>query len=388
MKSPSEIKSLFLLNKNITFLNFGSFGACPKPVMDEYIRWIYKLEDEPVQFMIDTGPRQIAESRNALGNYIGCEGNDLVYTMNPSYAINIIAKSLKLKVGDEVLTTNLEYGAMDVTWNYYCKKNGAIYIRQPVPLPIKSKEEWLDEFWKGYTKKTKVVFISHITSSTGLILPVADVCRRAKELGLIAIVDGAHVPGHIPLNLTTLKADIYTGACHKWMMTPKGCSFLYVKRELQDLFDPLVISWGYNSANPSSSRFQDYHQMQGTRDFSAFLTVPASIQFMKKHLWPEVGAQCRLLVKEYGPQLSNLLQTVPLAPLTDEYYGQLYSAQIHTKEPEKVQALLYDKHQIEIPVMRHDEKCFIRFSVQGFNSKEDIEKLLEAIQEIKKTIKM
>ena len=276
-------KSLFQLNPEVTFLNFGSFGATPLSLTADYRKWQDMLESEPVQFMTVQGPKYLEESRRALGKYIGCHHDDLVYVMNPSYAINIIARSLKLNPGEEILTTDLEYGAMDKTWNYHSKQNGYVYRRQNISLPLKSKEAFLHEFWKGYNEKTRVVFISQITSSTALIFPVKEICERAKELGLITIVDGAHVPGHIDLDLSELKADIYTGACHKWMMTPKGCSFLYVKREMQSLFDPLLISWGYQSAMPSHSQFLDYHQQQGTRDFSAFLTVPASISFMEKH---------------------------------------------------------------------------------------------------------
>lgn len=383
--ASNAIKSLFLLRDDIIYLNFGSFGACPKPIMDEYIRWHYEVEKGPHQFMTIDGPRFLKESRDSLGAYIGCDGNDLVYTMNPSYAFNIIAKSINLGYGDEILTTDLEYGAMDKTWNYYCLKSGARYIRQSTKLPIQSGEQWIEQFWKGYSPRTKIVFISHITSATGLILPVNEICDRAKELGLITIVDGAHVPGHIPLDLKKLKADIYTGACHKWMMTPKGSSFLYVKREFQDLFDPLVISWGYDSATPSDSRFIDYHQLQGTRDYSAFLCIPAAIRFMENHHWPTEAARCRALAMEYGVKLCRLLGTQPLAPLTNDFYGQLFSVPVNTNEPEKLQSLLYEKYRIVVPLMRHGEQIFIRISVQAFNMPDDLDNLLEALQEIIQT---
>lgn len=378
----ATFNSHFLLRKDITYLNFGSFGACPKPIMEDYIRWHYEMEAGPHQFMIMNSPRYLKESRDALGAFIGCDGDDIVFTMNPSYAFNIIAKSLKLNPGDEILTTNLEYGAMDKTWKYYCKKSMAGYIRQPITLPIHSKEEMIAQFWKGYSNKTKAIFISHITSSTGLILPVMEICQRAKELGLLTIVDGAHVPGHIPLDLNMLKADIYTGACHKWMMTPKGSSFLYVKKEFQDLFDPLVLSWGYESATPSSSRFIDYHELQGTRDYSAFLTIPVAIRFMEENQWPKHSARCHELALEYGQRLCILLNAEPLAPLTRDFYGQLFSVLINTHDPEKLQTMLFEKYQVLVPLMKHDEKIFLRISVQVFNTRNDLNKLMEALQEI------
>ena len=225
------MKSLFLLQNDITYFNFGSFGACPKEIFDDYIQWQYLLENEPVQFIAINGPGYVKKSREALAKFIHCEAEDLVFVPSPTVAVNIIAKNFLLKAGDEILSTDLEYGACERTWNYYCKHSGAGYVQQKINLPIISKEAFIEDFWKGYSEKTKAVFISHITSSTGLIFPVKEICAEAKKRGLITIVDGAHVPGHIDLDLSSLQADFYTGACHKWMMTPKGSSFLFADRK-------------------------------------------------------------------------------------------------------------------------------------------------------------
>ena len=319
-----------------------------------------------------------------MAAYVNCDADDLVYVTNPSYALNIVAKGLQLNEGDEILSTNIEYGALDRTWNYYCRKAKAKYIRQPIELPVTSKQAIIDQFWKGYNERTKAIFISQITSATALILPVKEICEMAKERGLLTIVDGAHVPGHIPLDLADIKADIYTGACHKWMMTPKGCSFLYVKKEYQKLFDPLVVSWGYESAAPSHSQFLDYHQMQGTRDFSAFLTVPKAIEFMKEHKWELVAADCRRLVRENATRFCELFGSSPLCPLRDEFLGQMCSIPIKTKEPEKLQRHLFEQYNIEVPVMRQDEHIFLRYSINAFNTQDDLGKLYEALSEIVK----
>jgi isopenicillin-N epimerase len=382
MKDNAQLKQQFLLDPGITYLNFGSFGACPEPVFRDYQNWQLLLEREAVQFIAVKGVEYLKTSRQALAAYVNCNADDLVYVTNPSYAINIVAKSFQLNEGDEILSTNLEYGALDRTWNYYCKKRNAKYIRQPIDLPVLSKEAIIEQFWKGYTDKTKAIFISQITSSTALILPVKEICAMAKEKGLLTIVDGAHVPGHIPLDLSEIQADIYTGACHKWMMTPKGCSFLYVKREFQHLFDPLVVSWGYDSAAPSHSQFLDYHQMQGTRDFSAFLTVPKAIEFMKEHDWPQVAAECRELARINYQKFCDLLGAVPLSPVSGAFMGQICSIPVKTKVPEKLQTHLYERYKIEIPVMRHNEHVFIRYSVNAFNSQADLDRLYTALQEI------
>ena len=379
----ADLSSFFLLRKNITYLNFGSFGACVKPIFEKYQEFQLELEQEPVQFITVNGPRYIERSKQALGSFLNCEAKDLVFVTNPSYAVNIIAKNFPLQKGDEILTTNLEYGACDKTWNYYCEKSGATYKRQPIRLPLESKEDFIEQFFNGASEKTKLVFISHITSTTGLRLPVEEICAEAKQRGLMTFVDGAHAPGQIPINLSNMQADIYTGACHKWMMTPKGSSFLYVKKEWQTLFDPLVISWGYNALFPSDSKFQDYHQLQGTRDFSAFLTIPSALEFMQENHWESVAQSCRKLTQEYASPFCALFGEQPLAPVNDAFILQLCSATVKTKEPEKLQSLLYSHYQIEIPVMRHENKCFLRYSIQAFNSEADLTKLFHAIKDIK-----
>lgn len=376
------LKSQFHLRSDITFLNFGSFGACPKPIFERYQQFQLELEQEPVQFITVNGSKYLQQSREALGAYIHCSADDLVFVTNPSYGVNIIAKSLKLQPGDEVLTTNIEYGACDKTWAYYCEKAGATYVRQNIPFPFTTKEDFVEQFFKGLTDKTKLIFISHITSATGLRLPVEEICRIAKAKGLMTFVDGAHAPGQIPLDLSTLEADIYTGACHKWMMTPKGCSFLYVKKEMQPLFDPLIISWGYKAAFPSHSQFLDYHQLQGTRDFSAFLTIPAAISFMQANDWDRLAADCRKLVRDNAARFCKLLHAEPLAPINEDFLVQLYSTRVQTKEPEKLQRHLFEKYNIEVPVMRQDDKVYIRYSIQAFNTQEDLDVLYNALEEI------
>ncbi|HEY8659900.1 MAG TPA: aminotransferase class V-fold PLP-dependent enzyme [Hanamia sp.] len=292
-----------------------------------------------------------------------------------------MAKSFDLKPGDEVLTTNLEYGACDRTWKYYCGKKGATYVRQKIRFPLESKEDFITQFLNGITTKTRIIFISHITSSTGLRLPVEEICAIAKGKGIIAFVDGAHGPGQVEVNLSALQADIYTGACHKWMLAPKGSSFLYVNKQLQHLFDPLLVSWGYESVKPSHSQFLDYHQMQGTRDYSAFLSTPAAIQFMQENNWDAVNKECRLITQNNAGRFCTLLNAAPLCPVSDDFIGQIYSIPIKTKDPEKLKDVLYEKYKIQIPVMVHEDKIYLRYSIQAFNSNEDLDKLYDALKD-------
>ena len=375
----------FLLNPAITFLNFGSFGATPKPIFENYQHWQRVLEAEPVQFIAFDGFNYLAESRAALAKYIGCaDQDDLVYVTNPSFAINLIAKNFPLKAGDEILTTDIEYGACDRTWNFYCEKAGATYRRQKINLPITNKEKFIADFFAGVTANTKAIFISQITSSTGLIFPVKEVCEIAKSKGLITIVDGAHVPGHIPFNLGEIQADFYTGACHKWMMAPKGCSFLYAHKSVQHLCDPLIVSWGYKALKPSHSPYLDYHQMIGTRDFSAFLTVPTCIKFMAENDWITVRTACHEMVLANAERFYDLLESKPISPLTSEWIGQMISIPIKTKEPEILQRTLFTEYNIEIPIMRQENDVYMRYSINAFNTIENLDTLYNALSELKK----
>lgn len=375
-------KSQFLLDKNITFLNHGSFGACPKPIFDEFQRFQLELENDPVHFIQKKLPVYLKEAKKPLAKFIGCEMEDFFFTPNPTFAINTVMRSLNLQKDDEILTTNHEYGAMDRTWNFFCKKTGAKYIRQEISLPIVSKEQIIEEFWKGYTSKTKVVFLNHISSSTALIFPVKEICDKAQELGLITIVDGAHVPGHIDLNITELNPDFYTGTLHKWMLAPKGSSFLYVKAAFQNDIDPLVVSWGYESLFPSESQFLDYQEYQGTQDVSQYLCTPKVIEFLETNNWEQISDDCKKIVRDNYQRFCDLVNTKPICPITDVFLGQMASIPIKTSKPMELKELLYTKYNIQIPVMPLNGSVYIRYSINAYNSQEDLEVLYQAIAAI------
>ncbi len=376
------MKSQFLLTDKITFLNHGSFGACPKPVFKEFQRFQHELELEPVYFMQKSLTGYLKTARESLSKFIGCEAPDLFFTPNPTFAVNTIIRSLNLQSGDEILSTNHEYGALDRTWNFFCKKTGAKYIRQNISLPIVSKEQILEEFWKGYSSKTKVIFINQMSSATALIFPVKEICDKAQKLGLITIVDGAHVPGHIDLNIQELNPDYYTGTLHKWMLAPKGSSFLYVKKELQNDLDPLVVSWGYESLTPGESQFLDYHEYNGTKDFSAYLCTPTVISFLSENNWKEKSKVCKQMVLDNYQRFCDLFKTQPICPITNEFLGQMASVPINTDKPTELKELLYDKYKIQIPVMPLNGNVYLRYSINAYNSQEDLDVLYKALQDI------
>ena len=377
-----KMKSLFMLDPEVTYLNHGSFGACPKLIFEELVNWQKKLEREPVKHLAFDLFTHLEESRYALSNYINCDKDDVVFFPNPTTALNTVLKSLDLNPGDEILTTNHEYGAMDRAWHFICKKTGATYINQEISLPLNSKERFIKQFASAITNKTKVIFLSHITSPTALIFPVEEICKIAKERNIITIIDGAHAPAQISLNVKDIDADFYCGACHKWMCSPKGVSFLYAKKEMQKIIEPLVVSWGYEAENPSHSQFLDYLQWQGTNDLSAYLTIPKTIHFLESYKWNEVTQSCKDLNLWARNEICKELDLQPIS--NEKFNGQMTSFLFPLKDVLEDQQRFYSKYNIQIPFFKWYNTTLFRISIQAYNNKEDVDKLIYALKDFSK----
>ena len=275
-----------------------------------------------------------------------------------------------------------EYGAMDRTWRYICRKTGAHYVQQPIALPVTSTSDFIQEFLAGVTTRTRVIFLSQVTSQTALTFPVREICEKARELGILSIIDGAHVPGHIPLDLTAINADIYTGACHKWLCAPKGSAFLYAHPDLQPRLDPLVVSWGYESEQPGPSQFLDYHEWQGTRDLAAFLSVPSAIQFQQENDWQTVSQRCHEWAIQAHSRVNSLTGLEPLSPPSSPWFQQMVAVRLPVGlEPDSLKTFLYEQHNIELPVYSWQGQPFMRVSFQAYNHASDLEALLAALGE-------
>ena len=385
----TSLKDHFLLDPSVIFLNHGSYGATPKPVFEAYQNWQRRLERQPVLFLGRELPALMRESRMALGHYLNADPDDLVYIPNATHGVNIVARSLDLKPGEEILTSDHEYGACDYAWEFNCEKTGARYIHQSIPLPVQTEEEIVEQLWQGVSPRTKVIYLSHITSSTALRFPVEEICRRARERGILAVLDTAHAPGQIPVDLQALGVDIAFGNCHKWMMAPKGAAFLYARREVQERIQPLVVSWGSHPTPDiaTGSRFLDILQWTGTKDPTAALAVPDAIQFMEAHDWETVRTDCHQLLRTAIERICDLTRLPPLYPLDSDFYRQMGIAPLPPSDLTMLKSRLYDEYRIEVPLTEWQDRQFIRISIQGYNTPEDVDKLLNALHELLPQVK-
>jgi isopenicillin-N epimerase len=377
-----NLRRFFLLDPSVTFLNHGSFGATPKPVFHEYQRWQRELENQPVEFLGRRFTGLMSVARQALGDYLQTHADNLVFTPNVTVSTNIVARSLKLEPGDEVLATDHEYGACDRTWRFLSKEYGFSYWNQPIPLPINSTEAFIEALWRGVTPRTKILFLSHITSLTATIFPIAEVCSRARKEGILTLVDGAHAPGQIPLDMRAIGADFYGGNLHKWLCAPKGAGFLYARPEVQELLKPLIVSWGYESETPSGSPFIDLNEWTGTRDIAAYLAVPAAIKFQAEHNWDEVQIACHELACEVQERICTL---TGLPPLNNDMsrFAQFVSVPLPNEtDVVGLKENLYEKYRVEVPLINWNGRKLIRVSIQGYNSRRDVDSLMVALNEL------
>lgn len=371
-----NLKQLFLLNPDVAFFNHGSFGACPRPVFEAYQRWQRELEWQPVDFLGRRRVEMIDEARAKLAEYLNTPVDNLIFVVNATQGVNTVARSLQLKPGDEILTTNHEYGAINKTWQFICQKTGTTFVEHHIALPVTSHQAFVDSFWADVTPRTRVISISHVTSPTALIFPLAEICRRAREAGILTVIDGAHAPGQIPVDLEAIGADFYSGNCHKWLSAPKGAGFLYARPEHHPMIDPLVISHGWVPESTYASR----NEWQGTRDISAFLSVPAAIEFQQKHDWETVRRRCHALAVDLHQRIGALTGLEPIAADLDLWFAQMIAIPLPKDRLWEIANHLYENN-IVVSGGAIDGANFMRVSVQGYNTQDDCDRLVNALRE-------
>ncbi|MBK7866163.1 MAG: aminotransferase class V-fold PLP-dependent enzyme [Ignavibacteriales bacterium] len=347
--------------------------------MKEYQKHQHELEMQPVEFIGRRSGELLSSARAQLASYLGCLRDDLVFIPNTTTGVNAIARSIRLKHGDQVLISDQEYGALERMWRIICEETGAELVIAKIPYPIENSDQIKNALLNAVTPKTKPSFFSHITSASAITFPAKEIIDELRGKNIYTIIDAAHAPGQIPVNITELDPDFYTGNCHKWMMAPKGSAFLYVKNELQYLMKPPVISWGLTNDVEGPSHLINEFEYQGTHDISNYLTVPAAIQFMEDYHWTGISEKCHHLALETKILMEEVKGMEVICATDPSLFKQMAAIKLPVSAPADLKEQLYEKFKIEIPVFPHNGARHIRVSVQGYNTKNDLDILIEAL---------
>ncbi len=358
----------WLLDPSVTFLNHGSFGSCPEPVFRRYQELQLELEREPVDFIVRSLDDRLHSARSVLAAAFGGSAEGFAFVTNTTTGVNFVARSLP---PGEVLSTDHEYGTIDMTWRTW----GHTLVNVSLQLPV---SDYVEEVWAAVTPSTRVICLSQISSPTGLVFPVAEVVRRARERGILTVVDGAHVPGQLALDLSAMGADFYVANLHKWLCAPKGAAFLYASSaQAQSLIKPLVQSW---PSRKHSTPYLDAVMNQGTRDLSAWLAAPAALEFCLAHHTEDVRGSCRDMAREGRQQLLELVGTAPLAG--EEWLAQMAAVELPAgTDPIALHEWLRREKAVEVPCWWWNGRPLLRFSICSYNRFAHVERLVEGVQE-------
>lgn len=371
------LRPLWRLAPDMTFLNHGSYGACPRAVLAVQRHWHDRMEEQPVRFMQSVLPDALREAAAVLARFLGAEPADLVFVENATSGVNAVLRSLELEPGDELLTTNHVYPAIRNAVREIARRQGAIAVEAEVPFPLEGPEQVVEAITRTLSSRTRVVIVDAVTSPTAVVLPLAEIVTRCRAAGTKVLVDAAHAPGMIPLDLASLGADWVTGNLHKWLFAPKGCAFLWARRDAQAGLHPLAISHGLGQG------FAAEFDWTGTRDPSAWLSAPAALAFWLALGGNDLMTRNRKLAEEAARLLAASWSTEIGAPATMR--GAMATVALPlagTADRDAATAIhdrLWARHKIEVPVVAFAGRLWVRISAQAYNEIDDYARLAAAI---------
>lgn len=382
MNAPRPFPGHWTLDPSVRFLNHGSFGACPRPVLLRQGELRARMEAQPVRFLARELPQLLRDARAVLAAFVRAEPDDLVWVQNATSGVNTVLNGLALQPGDELLTTDHVYGACRNALEATAARSGARVVIAPVPFPLRGEQDVIDPLLAAASPRTRLALIDHVTSPTGLVFPIAALVEALQGRGIDVLVDGAHAPGMVPLDLRGLGAAYYTGNCHKWLCSPKGAGFLHVRRDRQAGVRPLVISHGATAPLEGRSRFQVEFEWTGTQDPSPWLCVPAALRAMQELVkggWEEARRRNHELVCAGRRVLCQALEVA--APCPESLLGSLAALPLPPGDAPALQARLFERHGIEVPVFSWpaNPSRLVRVSAQLYNQLEDYQALAAAL---------
>lgn len=381
LDKPACDPRAWLLDPEVIYLNHGAFGACPRSVLEYQTELRQRLERQPLQFLARDLEGLLDAAREALARFVGAAPENLVFVPNATAGLNTVLRSLCFGPEDELLVTNHEYNASRNALDYVAHQSGARVVVAEIPVPVRSVSEIVTPILAAVTPRTRLALLDHVTSQTGLVLPIAQLVAALAARGVETLVDGAHAPGMVPLNLAEIGATYYSGNCHKWLCAPKGAGFLCVEPSRQKQVRPLVVSHGANSLRTDRPRFLIEFGWTGTGDMTAYLSVPEALRFMASQCpggWSEVMARNRALALAARAHLCAALK-IPESCPTD-CIGAIASLPLPDAPPGAgpklpfneypLQEMLLEKYGIEVPVIPWPQpaKRLLRISAQLYNA--------------------
>ena len=397
MRLPPKAKlfSNWNLRKDIVFLNHGSFGATPRIIIDEQRKWQDLMEEDPVTFFEEIIPDALLKSRKALAKLVNCNFDDLALIENATTGVNIVLRSLKFNPGDEIIVPNHAYQACRNAIDFVARRYSVKVIICNVPFPIQSSKQIIEIILSSVTKKTRLVMIDTVTSPTGLRMPFETLVPLIESRGINVLLDAAHGIGIVPLDLDTLGASFTTSNCHKWLCSPKGVSFLHVRKDLQKTINPLVISHGMTSPLDEKSRFRHEFDWTGTRDLSGFCVLPFLIEYLNK-IGGSIEEIMYLNNKLVNYARDLICQKLKIEkPCPDEMITSIATIKLPIKilndlefpnkqDPDPLHHILMKNYNIQVPVWYwpNPEGRYLRISAQLYNNKKEYEYLADALVEL------
>ena len=388
---PNARVAEFLLDPNLTFLNHGSFGACPRVVLDAQLAYRERMERDPVRFLaLELEPR-LDEARERVAAFVDAAPEDLVFVRNATSAVNTVLASFPFEPGDELLVTDHGYAACRNAAEYWAERASTRVVEAKLPWPLPDAESALDAILSALTARTRLALVDHVTSPSALVLPIERIVAELRARGVAVLVDGAHAPGMLPLRVRALGADYYTGNLHKWCCAPKSAAFLVSAPPRQAALRPLVVSHGASANRPERPRAWLEFDWVGTEDPTAYLSVPHALDFIEHALPGGVGelyAKNRALALAGRALLSKALGATPSGP--EELVGSMATLTLPSTglpAPEDLYRRLLEEHRIQLPVfaVRDRTECAFRVSAHLYNTLDDYQELASAFERIART---
>ena len=375
----SDLAAEFMVRKDTTYLNHGSFGISSRPVRAARMAWIERTDCQPMNTFVREHESSWLAARSKLAEFVGTNAENLVFADNATFAMNIVADSFPLAAGDEVLSNNHEYGAVHRIWDRACRRHDAKLVIATLPNRLESHEQVVDAIFAPATDQTKLLIISHITSPTALIMPVDLICAEAHRRGIAVCVDGPHAPAHVPLDLEELDCDFYTASCHKWLAATLGTGFLYVHPRWHERIEPQQLSWGRLLPNLPERWFEEFI-WPGTRDFSGLLCIPVAIEFMNSVGVDAFQSRVRAMTAETTRQLTGLTGQQAIGTDTALWYGAMSHVPLPEGDWSHLQQWLWDERRIEVPIINFESRWFVRVSHHLYTMRSDVDYLIDALR--------